>query len=207
MASHSRFRFACCAFAVLLAAGAAHAGEASRVAERGGFLVGHAYRCAIPAEHLDPAAQLIGQLVAALSIDSDEREAADEKFLDEVLVSALAKEIGDPLPSCSAIRRELALLEQHQRFVFIPGERPMPNEPSPNKPRPQTRLTKSCSARKPATARPEGLSAEQRSEIALKLAAREQRRRPLSDLILPLGNQSPPERQGFIQEKKVRVGV
>ena len=196
MASHSRFRFACCAFAVLLAAGAAHAGEASRVAERGGFLVGHAYRCAIPAEHLDPAAQLVGQLVAALSIDSDEREAADEKFLDEVLVSALAKEIGDPLPSCNAIRRELALLEQHQRLVFIPGERPMPNEPSPNKPRPQTRLTKSGSARKPPSAQPEGLSVEQRSEIALKLAAYS-----LFEI------KEPAVRQSFIQEKKVRVGA
>jgi hypothetical protein len=180
MASHSRFRFACCAFAVLLAAGAAHAGEASRVAERGGFLVGHAYRCGISAEHLDPAAQLVGQLVAALSIDSDEREVAVEKFLGEVLVSVLASEIGDPLPSCNAIRRELALLEQHQRLVFIPGERPLPNETSPKKPRPQTRLTKSGSARKPPSAQPEGLSVEQRSEIALKLAAREQRRRPPS---------------------------
>jgi len=33
-----------------------------------------------------------------LSVDNDEGEAADEKFLDAVLVSALAGEIGDPLP-------------------------------------------------------------------------------------------------------------
>jgi hypothetical protein len=39
---------------------------------------------------------------------------------------ALAKGIDDPLPSCNAIRPELALLEQHQRLVFIPAD--MPNE-------------------------------------------------------------------------------
>ena len=180
MTAHSPFRFACCATAVLLASGAAHAGEASRVAERGGFLLGHAYRCGIAAERLEPSTQLVGQLVAALSVDSDEREAADEKFLGPVLVSVLAKDIGDPLPSCNAIRRELALLEQHQRFLFIPGERAMPNEPSKTKPQRQSRLTKSSRAQKPASVQAEGLSPEQRSEIELKLAAREQRRRPPS---------------------------
>lgn len=178
--THLRFHLGCCAIAVLLAAGTSHAGEASRVAERGGFLVGHAYRCGVAAERLDPTAELVGQLVAALSIDRNELEAADEQFLSEVLVSALASEIGDPLPSCNVIRRQLALLEKHQGVVFIPGERAMPNDPSPTKPRPQTRLTKSDAARKPARARPEGLSPEQRSEIELKLAAREQRRRPPS---------------------------
>jgi hypothetical protein len=48
-----------------IAAGAAHASEASRVAERGGFLVGHAYRCGMAAERLDPTAQLVGHFVAA----------------------------------------------------------------------------------------------------------------------------------------------
>src|SRR5512142_628492 len=99
MMTHFPFRLGCCATALLLAAGAAHAGEASRVAERGGFLVGHAYRCGVAAERLDPSTQLVGQLVAALSGDGDEREAADEKFLGAVLVSVLAKDIGDPLPS------------------------------------------------------------------------------------------------------------
>jgi hypothetical protein len=180
MTAHFPFRFACCAIAFLLAAGAAHASEASRVAERGGFLVGHAYRSGMAAERLDPTAQLVGQLVAALSIDSEEREAADERFLDAVLVSAIAREIGDPLPSCNAIRRELTLLKQHQRLVFVPGERAMPDKPSSTKPQPQSRLTKSDGARKPASVQPEGLSAEQRSEIVLKLAARKQRSRPPS---------------------------
>jgi hypothetical protein len=180
MTDRSLFRLVCSAIAVLLAVGVAHAGEASRVAERGGFLVGHAYRCGVAAERLDPTAQLVGQLVAALSIDSEEQEAADEKFIGEVLLTALAKEIGDPLPSCNAIRRELAFLEQHRRLVFIPGEKAMSNEPSSTKPQPQSRLTRSGGARKPASASPEGLSGEQRTEIALKLAAREQRRRPTS---------------------------
>ena len=134
MTAHSAFRFGWCATAVLLAVGAAHAGEASRVAERGGFLVGHAYRCGVAAERLDPTAQLIGQLAASLSIDGDDREAADGEFFGEVLVTALAEEIGGPLPSCNAIRREFALLEQHQRLVFIPGGRAMPNELQKTKP-------------------------------------------------------------------------
>jgi hypothetical protein len=180
MIASSSIRLACCATVMSIAAGAAHASEASRAAERGGFLVGHAYRCGVAAERLDRTAQLVGHLVAALSIDNDEREAADQKFLDAVLVSALAREIGDPLPSCNAIRRELTLLEQHQRVVSIPGERAMRNESSSTQPQPQSRLTKSAGARKPASAQPEGLSPEQRSEIELKLAAREQRRRPPS---------------------------
>jgi hypothetical protein len=150
MATGYSFRIALCAPTLLLTAGMAHAGEASRVAERGGFLLGHAYRCEVTVERLDRSAHLVRQLVAALSIDSGETEVAEEKFLDEVLASALAKELGDLLPSCTAIRREFALLEQHQRLVFIPRERAMPNETSSPKPQPENRLARSSRSRQPA---------------------------------------------------------
>lgn len=174
------FGASCCAAALLIGAGVAAASEASRVAERGGFLLGHAYRCGIEPERLQPAARLVEQLIAALSVDGEAMAAADQTFVDQVLASALAKQLSEPLPSCAAIRRGLALLEQHQRVVSIPGEKQMSDNVSSPKPNPQNRSVKPVRSKNAGTAQPEELSPEERAKIALKLAAREQRRRPPS---------------------------
>jgi hypothetical protein len=174
------FTIACCAAALFLATGAASAGEASRVAERGGFLLGHSYRCGVAPDRLQPAARMVEQLIAALSLDSAEEASADQKFIDEVLASGLAQALGVPLPSCAAIRRDFALFEQHRRLVSIPGEAAMSDETSSPKPGPQNRPVNPARSKKPASTRPEELSLERRAKIALKLAAQEQRRRPPS---------------------------
>ena len=63
-----------CAIALTLAAaGTACAGEAAQIAARGGFLVGHAYRCGVSAEQLRPSTQLMGELIAALAFDGENR--------------------------------------------------------------------------------------------------------------------------------------
>jgi hypothetical protein len=172
-------KLACCAVALLLTTNAASASEASHVAERGGFLLGHAYRCGIASERRQPAARMMEQLIAALSLDGDEKIAADQKFIDQVLAGALPEASGDPLPSCAAIRRDLALFEQHQRLVSNKGEAAMSGETRSPKPEPQNRSVKPVRSKKPST-QPEGLSSEGRAKIALELAAQEQRRRPPS---------------------------
>jgi hypothetical protein len=66
---------ACCAGLLSLAAvSRAFAGDASQIAG-GGFLVGHAYRCGVSATQLTPSTQLIGELIATLSFDGEERSA------------------------------------------------------------------------------------------------------------------------------------
>ena len=163
-----------------LAATAAWAGEASQLAARGGFLLGHAYRCGVAAERLEPSARLVGDLIAALSSDEEERATADQNFADGLLANALAKALGGPVPSCGLIRRDLVRFEQHRRPVSFPGETAMSGDlPSP-KAEPQVRSVKSVRSKKPASTQPEELSPEQRAKIALKLPAREQRRRPPS---------------------------
>ena len=169
-----------CAAALTLATSVACAGEASQIAERGGFLLGHAYRCGATAERLEAPARLIDDLIAALSIDGEEKAAADQKFANDLLASALAKVLGDPVPSCALIRRDLARLERHQRPVSVQGQTAMSDEASSPKPEPQGRSVKPVRSKKPASTRPEELSPERRAKIALKLAAREQRRRPPS---------------------------
>ncbi len=168
------------AAALILTASTACAGDASQIATRGGFLLGHAYRCGVASDRLQPAARMVQQLIAALSLDSDEETAADQKFIDEVLASGLAEAPGVPLPSCGAIRRDFALFEQHQRLVSLPGEAAMSDENPLPKPKSQNHSVKPVRSKKPTSTQPEGLSPERRAKIALKLAAQEQRRRPPS---------------------------
>ena len=109
------------AAALLLAAGTAQAGEASDVAERGAFLIGHAYRCGVPAEQLQSTAQLVHDLSGALAADDDEKTAADKVFAERFVVSAVADSTGQPLPSCAAVKRELAELERHDPEAAASG--------------------------------------------------------------------------------------
>src|SRR5690242_11720756 len=62
----SRIFVACAAAVTLAAVSTACAGEASQIAARGGFLLGHAYRCGVSAEQLRPSTRLVDELIAAL---------------------------------------------------------------------------------------------------------------------------------------------
>ena len=112
---------AACAAALTLAASTACAGEASDIAARGGFLVGHAYRCGVSVGRLRPSTQLIGDLIAALSADGEEEAAADQVFVDNLLTSLRTASAEDSVASCALIRRELAQLEQHHGSHLHPG--------------------------------------------------------------------------------------
>jgi len=114
--------------ALCLAATAAQAGEAADVADRGAFLLGHAYRCGVQAEKLQAAAQLIHDLAAALASDDDDKSKADKVFAERFVVSAVSDSLGQPLPSCAAIKRELTQLDHHNPEAGISGTSSAPEQ-------------------------------------------------------------------------------
>ncbi len=172
--------FASVVAALVLLATGAHAGEASAVADRGGFLLGHAYRCGVAAGRLDPSARLVHDLIAALSDDTTEKAAADQAFDDRFLASLLAAALRDPMPSCGLVRSALAQLEQHEPITSAPRETRMSSDHRPeNAPQPR-RTLQTARSEKPASTRREDLTPDRRAELALKLAAKQQRHRPPS---------------------------
>jgi len=101
--------------AVLLIGGAAaQASEATQLADRAGFFVGHAHRCGIGLHRLERTKAVIDRLISAYALDGGDEDAAQEQFAERALASALAKELGEPLPSCSAVRTRLAQFERHR---------------------------------------------------------------------------------------------
>ena len=97
------------------------AGEAPHIAERGGFLLGHGYRCGAPVEQLEGPAKLIHDLIDAAATTPDEKASADQAFAEQLLISLITPGAGDLLPSCPRVRRELARLKQHQPATANPG--------------------------------------------------------------------------------------
>jgi hypothetical protein len=118
--SVSRILAGCASALSLAAASTACAGEASQIAARGGFLVGHAYRCGVSANQLRPSTQLVRELIAALSVDGEEEAAADQVFVENLLTSLRTAAPDDRIASCALTRRELAQLEEHQASRLHP---------------------------------------------------------------------------------------
>jgi hypothetical protein len=118
--SLSRILAACVATLIWVMVSTACAGEAAEIADRGGFLVGHAYRCGVSAEQLRPSTQLVQELVAAFALDGEEQAAADQVFVESLLASLRAESADDRVASCASIRRALAQLEQHHASRWHP---------------------------------------------------------------------------------------
>src|SRR5438045_2374396 len=114
--------------ALSLAATGAQAGDASDLASRGGFLLGHAYRCGIQAEQLQPSARLIHELSAALAGDDSEKTEANKAFAERFVVSAVAASLGGLVPPCASIKRELAQLEHHNPEAVASGTSSPPEQ-------------------------------------------------------------------------------
>jgi hypothetical protein len=166
---------------MVLAAASAQAGEASAVAERGGFLLGRAYRCSIDDQRLAAPARIIHDLIAALSDSVEETAAADRTFADRVLASVFAAALHDPAPSCRFVRRELAQFERHQPAPSARGETRMSSDQRPPKIQEKhVRVAQVPRAKKLTETQRENLTPNQRADLARKLAAKEQRNRPPS---------------------------
>ena len=166
---------------LLLSASGAHAGDADTIAERAGFLIGHAQRCGVSDTRLEQAAVLGKQLIAAFALDQDDRRQAQAQFARQILASALAASLGNPLPACNVIKAQLAELEQH-RPNKQEGSSMADKDRSAAPPAHAGRSTAAATAkpRPAATTRPEELAPEQRAALELRRAARETRGRPPS---------------------------
>jgi hypothetical protein len=111
------------AVAMLAAASAAHASDATTLADRAGFLVGHALRCGVAEARLKHSATLVGDLIGAYALDRDDRKAAQSAFTERVVASVSAKMLGEPLPSCATVRTQLARFEQHRQIAHLDTQR------------------------------------------------------------------------------------
>ena len=89
--------------------------DADRIAANGGFLVGNAHRCGLDNDRVVRAGQLVRQLISAATADSKEEDAANVRFAEFFIVSALPDKSKDKLvASCKLVANELAKLEDHQ---------------------------------------------------------------------------------------------
>lgn len=98
-------------------ASGACASESVDVADRGGFLIGHAFRCGVAEEYLDKSAKIVRSLVDALATDDQNRDDATAQFAESFLTGAIADPRGGHLPSCETVRREVLRLDHH-RFAI-----------------------------------------------------------------------------------------
>jgi hypothetical protein len=168
--------------ALVLGTVAAQASDATLLAGRAGFLVGHAHRCGVAQDRLERSAALIKEVISAFSLDDDDRKAGQERFDERVLAGALADLLDDLVPSCGAVRAQLALLEKHRRAV--------PLRPGTQHPAQMARANRSDGApalaisspraqpaksAKPASTRREDLTPERRAGLELRRAAQQVR--------------------------------
>jgi hypothetical protein len=89
--------------------------DVDRIAANGGFLIGNAHRCGLDTDRVVRAGQLVRELIAAATTDSKEESAANTRFAEFFIVSALPDKGKDKLvASCKIVAGELTKLEQHQ---------------------------------------------------------------------------------------------
>jgi hypothetical protein len=100
---------------LMLAATAAQSSEALTVADRAGFLIGHAQRCGVAEDRLERSAKRMNAVIAAFSADDADRDAAQAQFAQSIAAAALAEVLSDKLPSCATVRSTLAQFERHRQ--------------------------------------------------------------------------------------------
>lgn len=167
--------------ALMLAATAAQASEATTVADRAGFLIGHAQRCGVAEDRLVRSAGRVDTIIAAFSLDDGDREAAQARFAESIAAAALAQLLGDKLPSCGIVRSTLVQFERH-RQPAEQRERQMArndHRDGGTARRAATGATPSKAARRSSTKR-EDLSAERRAALESQRAAQQTRGKPPS---------------------------
>ncbi|HZT87737.1 MAG TPA: hypothetical protein VFA12_07195 [Stellaceae bacterium] len=94
---------------------AAQASDSERLAERGGFLLGSARHCGVPADRVVKVAKTIGRLIAAASNETGDGDAAITRFSEFYLATATAgtaDENGLTL-DCRRVVAEFRKLEHH----------------------------------------------------------------------------------------------
>jgi hypothetical protein len=99
-----------------LGIGVAEAADAIRLAETGGFLLGNAHRCGVPAERVEHATTVIHDVIVAASYDSTEEAAADSRFAEMYSASSFPDQPGGALiPPCKVVIAQFERLERHHQ--------------------------------------------------------------------------------------------
>jgi hypothetical protein len=99
---------------LLLGIGVADAADPpTQLAETGGFLLGNARRCGVPVERVENAGKVIHDFIAAAAKDSNEAAAADSRFSEIFLATALPNQDQDAFPSCTVVIQQFDRLERH----------------------------------------------------------------------------------------------
>jgi hypothetical protein len=98
---------------LLLGIGVADAADPTQLAETGGFLLGNARRCGVPVERVESAGKVIHDFIAAAARDSSEAAAADSRFSEIFVASALSNQDLDAFPSCTVVIQQFDRLERH----------------------------------------------------------------------------------------------
>jgi uncharacterized protein YaaQ len=98
---------------LLLGMGVADAADPTQLAETGGFLLGNASRCGVSAARVESAGKVIHDFIAAAARDSSEAAAADSRFSEIFVASALPDQDPDAFPSCTVVIQQFDRLERH----------------------------------------------------------------------------------------------
>ena len=101
------------ALILLLGIGVAEAANPTLLAETGGFLLGNAHRCGVAVERVERAGNVIHDFIVAAARDSSEAAAADSRFAEIFLASALPNQDPDAFPSCTVVIEQFGKLERH----------------------------------------------------------------------------------------------
>ena len=97
----------------LMGMGAAEAADPTLLAETGGFLLGNAQRCGVPAERVERAGKVIHGFIGIAANDPSEAAAADQRFAEIFLASALPERSPQAVPSCTVVIQQFERLERH----------------------------------------------------------------------------------------------
>jgi len=101
---------------LLLGIGVAEAADPTRLAETGGFLLGNAHRCGVPAERVEQAGKVIHDLIVAVSDDANEQAVADSRFVEIFMATAFPDQETDAFsPPCKVVVAQFERLERHHQ--------------------------------------------------------------------------------------------
>ena len=100
------------ALILLLGVGVAEAANPTLLAETGGFLLGNAHRCGVAVERVERAGNVTHDVIVASAKDSSEVAAADLRFAEVFLASALPNQDPDAFPSCTVVIQQFDRLER-----------------------------------------------------------------------------------------------
>jgi len=112
------------ALLLLLGTGVAKAADPTVLAETGGFLLGNAYRCSVPAQRVERAGKVIHDFIAVAARNSSEVAAANSRFAEIFLMSAVPDQDQGAFPSCTVVIQQFERLERHHEQAGRGSETP-----------------------------------------------------------------------------------